>query len=123
MEKLIGTIGAARKVLTRKKLGTKYWSKRFNLSVFAMNAVDVRLAYQCTARTEDNQYDFYNYISGEIIDTTYARFMILSSEGRRRTIVDSDDNTFDDDNPLFERINGDPRGGISLHVTPHQEED
>ena len=58
MEKLIGTIGAARKVLTRKKLGTKDWSKRFNLSVFAMNVVDVWLAYQGITRTEETQADF-----------------------------------------------------------------
>ena len=41
-----------------------------------------------------------------------------SAEGRRRNIVDSDDETFDDDNPLFGRINGAPRCGIALHVTP-----
>ena len=39
-------------------------------------------------------------------------------EGRRRNIVDSDEKTFDDDNPLFDRINGVTRCGISLHVTP-----
>ena len=30
----------------KKKFGTKDWSKRFNLSVFAMNVVDVWLVYQ-----------------------------------------------------------------------------
>ena len=40
-----------------------------------------------------------------------------SAEGRRKTIVESDDETFDDDNPLFGRINGAPRCGIALHVT------
>ena len=29
-----------------KKLGTKDWSKRFNLSVFAMNVVNIWLVYQ-----------------------------------------------------------------------------
>ena len=53
-----------------------------------------------------------------MIYNTYDRFMIWSAEGRRRTIVDSDDKTFDDDNPLFGRINGAPRYVISLHVTP-----
>ena len=53
-----------------------------------------------------------------MIDNTYDRFMIQSEEGRRRTIVDSDDKTFDDDNPLFCRINGAPRCGIYLHATP-----
>ena len=44
MEKLIGTIGAAKKVLILKNLGTKDWLKRFNLSVLEMDVVDVRLA-------------------------------------------------------------------------------
>ena len=53
-----------------------------------------------------------------MIDNTYNRFMMRSAEGRRRNIVNSDDETFDDDNPLFDRINSAPRCGISLHVTP-----
>ena len=54
----------------RKKLGTKYWSKGFNLSIFAMNVVDVWLAYQCINGTEDTQASFYNNIAEEMIDTT-----------------------------------------------------
>ena len=99
-------------------LGTKDWSKRFNLSVFAMNVVDVWLAYQGIPGAADNQADFYNYIAEEMIDNTSDKFMMRSAEGRRRNIVDSDDETFDDDNPLFGCINGSPRCGISLHVTP-----
>ena len=38
------------------------------------------------------------------------------AEGRRRTIVDSDDETFNDENPLFGRINGAPRCVIALRV-------
>ena len=41
-----------------------------------------------------------------------------SAEGRRRTIADSDDENFDDDNPLFGRINVAPICGIALRVTP-----
>ena len=41
-----------------------------------------------------------------------------SAEGGIRNIVDYDDKTFDDDSPLFGRINGAPRCGISTHVTP-----
>ena len=85
---------------------------------FIMNAVNVWLAYQGITRTAENQADFYNYISEEMIDNTYDKFTIQSSEGRRRNIVDSDDENFDDDNPLFGRINGAPRCGIALHVTP-----
>ena len=67
---------------------------------------------------ENTQANLYNYLSEEIIYNTFGRFMTRSAEGRRRTIVDSDDKIFDDDHPLFGRINGAPRCGISLHVTP-----
>ena len=53
-----------------------------------------------------------------MIDNTYDRFMMWSAEGRRRTIVEYDDRTFDDNNPMFFRINGAPRCGIDPHVTP-----
>ena len=53
-----------------------------------------------------------------MIDNTYDRFMMGSAEGRRRTIVDSDEETFDDENPLFGRINSAPIFGIALNVTP-----
>ena len=57
--KLIVIIGAAKKVLTpEKKLGTKDWLKRFNLSVFAMGVVDVWLAYQGITGTAETQADF-----------------------------------------------------------------
>ena len=51
----------------------------------------------------------------EMIDNTYNKFMIRIAKGRRRTIVDSDDETIDDDNPMFGRINGAPRCGIALY--------
>ena len=44
--------------------------------------------------------------------------MIRSAQGRRRKIIDSDYETFDDYNPLFGRINGSPRCVITIHVTP-----
>ena len=63
VEKLIGTIGASKKVLTLKNMGTKDWSKRFNLSVFAMGVVDVWLAYQGITGTLETQDYFYNYLA------------------------------------------------------------
>ena len=102
----------------KKKLGTKDWSKRFNLSVFAMNVVNVWLAYQCITGTADTQVDFYSYLAEEIIYNTYDRFMMRSAEVTRRNIVDPDDKKIDDENPLFVRINGAPRCGIALHMNP-----
>ena len=61
MEKLIGIIGAAKKVLIPKKtLNTKDWSKKFNLTIYAMNVVDVYLAYKGITRTAKIKPDFYN---------------------------------------------------------------
>ena len=86
---------------------------RFNLSIFAMNVADVWFAYQGITSTAATQSDFYNYLTDDIIDNTYSRFM------RRRTIVESDDETADDDNQLFGRINDAPICGIYPHVTSH----
>ena len=52
-----------------------------------------------------------------MIDNTHNRFIIWSSEKRRRTIFDSDDETFDDEKPLFGWINGAHRCDIAIHVT------
>ena len=79
--------------------------------------VNFWLAYQVITGTAENQADLYNDISEEMIDNTYDRFMMWSADGRRRTIVDSDDETFHYDNPVFGRINGAPICGIYLHVT------
>ena len=103
---------------TEKKMGTEYCSNRFNLSIFSMNVVNFWLEYQGITKTAEIQADFYNYLSEEIIDNTYYRFMIRRTEGRIRIIVNSDDDYVDDNNQLFDRINGNPRCRISLHATP-----
>ena len=74
-----------------KKLGTKDWSKRFNLSVFEMNVVCVWLAYHVITSTAEIQAGFYNYLDEDMMDNIYVRFMIRRAEGRRKTIVDSYD--------------------------------
>ena len=52
------------------------------------------------------------------MDKTDNKFMIRSAEGRMRKIVDCYNETVNDYNPLFVRINGAPRCRIALHVTP-----
>ena len=88
----------------------------FSLLIFAMNVVDVCLLYEGITTTSDTQDDFHNYLAEEMIDNTYDRFMMRSAEGRRRAISDSDDETVNDDNPLFGRVNGSPRCEIALYV-------
>ena len=102
---------------TEKQLGTKYWSKRFNLSGFATNVVELWLAYRGITRMVVNQDDLYNYMAEDMIHNTYDRLKIRIAEGRRMIIVDSEDETVNDNNLLFGWINGDPICGIALHVT------
>ena len=52
-----------------------------------------------------------------MIEYTYNRFMIPRAEGRRMTMVESDDDYVDDKNPLFVWIDGASRCVIPLHVT------
>ena len=83
-----------------------------------MNVINFWLAYQCSTRTAETQANLCNYFAEEMMDKTYDRFMMRSADRRGRNIVDSDEKTFDDKHPMFGRINGDPRCGIALHVTP-----
>ena len=61
-----------------------------------MNVFDVLLEYQVFPRMAKTQADFYNYLGEDMIDNTYDRFMIRLAEGRRRKIVESDDETVDE---------------------------
>ena len=53
-----------------------------------------------------------------MLDSTYNIFMIQSAEGRRRTILNYDDETVNEDKTLFGRINGAPRCVIALYSPP-----
>ena len=66
------------------------------------------------------QAGFHNYLAEEMIDNTYARFVIRRAEGRRRTVVDYDDDYINDEYPLFGLINGATRCGISLYATTNK---
>ena len=80
--------------------------------------VNVWLEYQGITRTAKIQTDFYNYLVEEMMYNTYIRFMIQRIDGRRRKIIESNDDYVYEQNPLFVQINGDPVHGIALHVTP-----
>jgi hypothetical protein len=58
-----------------KKLETKDWSMRLNLSVFAMIVIDTWLVYSAIKNTptiELNQKEFYSFLAEELIDNTYG---------------------------------------------------
>ena len=45
--------------MIEKKLGTKYWAMRINMSLIAICIVDTWLAYKLATGTEETQADFY----------------------------------------------------------------
>ena len=96
------------------KLGTHNWAIRVNLSIFGMIVVDTWLAYrQCTG-TDEEQKDFYTYLSEELIDNTYDHV-----HNRRRRRADDQGSVNTAGSPeLFDRVTGNPRAGTSAHLTP-----
>jgi hypothetical protein len=68
-----------------KKIETKDWSRRVNLSIFSMIVVDtwsVFNAMRNTPTVERNQNEFYSVLSEELIDKSYGSRGCLSSQPR-----------------------------------------
>jgi hypothetical protein len=68
-----------------KKIQTQDWAKIFNLSLFGMCVVEARLAFKQTAKTAEDQREFYIKLSKELINKTYNRRK--AEEGRGRHMV------------------------------------
>ena len=79
-----------------KKLVTKDWSKRLNISLLSICIVDTWFAYSSILETHENQNDFYEYLAEELIESIY------------------------DDNRSVNRTLGDPRRrlNIDLELSP-----
>ena len=54
-----------------RKLVTKDWSKRLNISLLSICIVDTWFAYSGILESHENQNDFYGYLAEELIDNTY----------------------------------------------------
>ena len=101
-----------------RKLVTRDWSKRINISLLSICIVDSWLAY--TGITEDKkekQKDFYGYLAEELIDNRYderggSRERLRSNNSPRRKLM-NDLGT----SPLIQN-DGSSRCGLSIHLTP-----
>jgi hypothetical protein len=73
-----------------KKVKTHDWSKRVNLSIFAMCVVDAWLLYSKATKCSEKQKDFYMFLADELIDNNY--FGIGSQSSRRASSSSPEDN-------------------------------
>lgn len=92
------------------KLVTQSWSMRVNLTILSMIVVDTWLAYkQCRSEQVENQKSFYTLLAEELIDN---RLDAVNPRDRFSTPRRAEFAQL-----LFDRT-GDPRAGISAHLTP-----
>ena len=96
-------------LMLEKKLGTKDWAMRINMSLFAICIVDTWLAYKLCTGTEETQAAFYLALAEEMIDNTY------DTPNQTR----SQNNGYESPNEsLFDHATGAARSGINAHLTP-----
>jgi hypothetical protein len=91
-----------------KKIQTRFWARRFNMSLFGMCVVDAWLAYKQVTKTKEDQIEFYIKLSEELIDNRYDR------RGRGRT------ENGEPDSPINSVLatDGTTRCGVGIHCTP-----
>ena len=97
-----------------RKFVTKDWSKRVNLSIFAIIVVDAWRAYSRFSQTIDGQVEsqkeFYGHLAAELIDNQTER---ESRAGRL-----SDEFSVGIHNPAVDYATGQPRSGVDAHISP-----
>ena len=95
--------------MLERKLGTKDWAMRINMSLVAICIVDTWLAYkQCTG-TQETQADFYLALAEELIDNSYDE--PNSTRGQNRGNRSQSES-------MFDNATGMARSGVSAHLTP-----
>jgi hypothetical protein len=97
-----------------KKVKTHDWSKRVNLTVFAMCVVDAWLLYSKATKSSEKQKDFYMFLADELIDNNYDGVGVHSSSRRASTSSSDGKST----PPAVSRVTGAPLAGIGAHLTP-----
>ena len=98
-----------------RKLVTKYWSKRINISLLSICVVDTWLAYSGILVDKiEKQKDFYGYLAEELINNRYDEI-----GGRLRSDISSSRKLMNDlaTSPLIQN-DGSSRCGLSIHLTP-----
>ena len=91
-----------------KKIETNDWSKRVNLSIFAMTVVDSFLLYNQLVDDKESEMVFYAKLAEELIDNQYDRVV-----RRKRPSGDG----FGSPSSII-GADGLPRAGINTHLTP-----
>jgi hypothetical protein len=100
-----------------RKLKTHSWSMRVNLSILGMIMVDCWRVYDQltpTATNNEVQKEFYAELAAELIDNNYDTV----GSATKRATRSNDVNDSDDDMPVINLITGQPRCGLSAHLTP-----
>ena len=96
---------------TKKKLETKKWDMRVNLTIFSMIVVDTWLVYSQVTGSTELQSEFYVCLAEELIDNNIDR---RPQRQRNSGEAGSDSN---DESPVM-TCTGRVRAGVSCHLTP-----
>ena len=103
---------------TKKKLETKKWDMRVNLTIFSMIVVDTWLVYSQATGSTELQSEFYVRLAEELIDSN------IDSQLQRRRNSGEDGSDSNDESPVMTRT-GRVCTGISypqnIAVTPGME--
>ena len=96
---------------TKKKLETKKWDMRVNLTIFLMIVVDTWLVYSQATGSTELQSEFYVCLAEELIDNN------INSRPQRRRNSGEDGSDSNGESPVMTRT-GRVCTGISCHLTP-----
>ena len=92
-----------------RKLGTKDWSKRVNLSILGMCVVDSWFVYRGCTGSQESQSDFYTALAEELIDNTFDQAINARRSSAGSTIQAGQSAV---------SPNGFARAGVGPHLTP-----
>ena len=96
---------------TEKKLETKKWDMRVNLTIFSMIVVDTWLVYSQATGSTELQSEFYVRLAEELIDNN------IDSRPQRWRNSGEDGSDSNDESPVMMRT-GRVRAGVSCHLPP-----
>ena len=96
---------------TEKKLETKKWDMRVNLTIFSMIVVDTWLVYSQATGSTELQSEFYVRLAEELIDNNIDSW----PQHRRNSGEDGSDSN--DESPVM-MCTGRVCAGVSCHLTP-----
>ena len=95
---------------TEKKLETKKWDMRVNLTIFSMIVVDTWLVYSQATGSTELQSEFYVRLAEELIDNN------IDSQPQCRRNSGEDRSDSNDESPVMTRT-GMVRAGVRCHLT------